>query len=113
MALVSCEQDTQREPARTTVCAGKEYLFEIGWHRVFVSFIHPVFGRTVLGIAIVVDVEGRDKLYTVLIERQCMAEVPDGTIPTAEWQIFGNHSDGFNGVPRGDLRKGINQLTRQ
>ena len=75
----------QREPARTTVCAGKEHLFEIGRHRVFVSFIHPVFGRTVLGIAMVVDVEGRDKLYTVLIESHRMAEVTDGTIRTAEW----------------------------
>ena len=75
----------QREPARTTVCAGKEHLFEVGWHRVFVGFIHPVFVRTVLGIAMVVDVEGRDKLYTALIERQRMAEVPDGTIPPAEW----------------------------
>ena len=61
----------------------------------------------------VVDVEGRDKLYTALIERQRMAEVPDGTIPPAEWQIFGNHSDGFNGVPKGDLRKGINRLVRK
>ena len=82
----------REEPARTTVCAGKEHLFEIGLFRVFVPIV--------LGIGIV-DVEGRNKFDTVLIESQRMAEVVDGITRTAERQIFRNHSDRFNGVPMG------------
>ena len=68
------------------MCASKEYLFEVGGRRVCVSGIHLDFVLIDRSrIAIVFDVEGRDKLDTVLIESQRMAEVTDGTIRTAEW----------------------------
>ena len=82
--------------------ARKEHLFEVSRLRVCVSAIHWVF---------VFDVEGRDKLDTVLIESHRMAEVLNGVIRTAKRQIFRYQSNGFNGVPMGELWKDVNQLS--
>ena len=65
------EKDVQREPARIAMYAGKEHLLAVGPLRACVSAF----------------LEGRDKLDKALIESQRMAEVRDGIIRTAEWQI--------------------------
>ena len=62
-----------------------------------------VFGGAIL--AIVVDVERRDKLDAALIESDRMAEVVDGIIRIAERQIFGKQSNGFDSVPTRVLKK--------
>ena len=98
------------EPAQTIVGARKEHLFEVSRLRVCVSAIHRAFGLTVHR-AIVFDVEGRDKLDTVLIESHRMAEVLNGVIRTAKRQIFRYQSNGFNGVPMGELWKDVNRLS--
>ena len=78
----------QRESTRTTVSAGKEHLLEVGL--LHVCAIYPAFELTNGRMRSVFDVEGRDKLDTVLIESQRVAEVLDGVIRTAERQIFRN-----------------------
>ena len=61
------------------MCAGKEHFFD-GWLQVCVRGIRLGIGVTIHRLAVVFNVEGRDKLDTVLIESQRMAEVVDGII---------------------------------